>query len=186
MNLFWLKRVGLAGVLGWLMLAGAAWTARVWLPQQRTQVEELGSQARRTRHEMQAQAQHSPVQLIRSPDQAWQTLWQALPVADKRVDLQASVLSAAKDQGLSISAVQYQGSRMPWSAHEGAVLWRQRMVMPVDGTYPAVRSWLAQLLKEPALSVDSVDIDRSDVMSDQVKARVSVSLWWRKTEVARP
>jgi NAD(P)H-hydrate repair Nnr-like enzyme with NAD(P)H-hydrate epimerase domain len=60
------------------------------------------------------------------------------------------------------------------------------MTMPIEGSYASVRAWLAQLLNEPALSIDNVDLQRGDVMSDQVKARVTVSLWWRKQERARP
>jgi hypothetical protein len=184
-----IQSLGLAGVLGLLMLGAAAWLSWSWLPQQRAQVGDLGSQARRARHGLQAKAtqpQASEVVEISSPEQAWQTLWQALPTADKRLALQSAVLAAAKDKGLLVSAVQYQGARTPWSAHEGAVLWRQRLIMPVEGSYPAVRAWLAQVSQEPALSLDEVNLQRPDVMSDQVKARVSVSLWWRKQERAQP
>lgn len=183
------QRFGLAGLLGALLLGGAAWAHFVWLPRQQAQIDEWGSQARRSRHELQtavqAQASSQP-EVVSTPDQAWQRLWQTLPGADQRVTLQSQVLAQARQQGLMVSAVQYQGSKQSWAVQDGAVLWRQRMVMPVEGGYGAVRVWLAQLLKEPALSIDSLDLQRGDVMSDQVKARVSVSLWWRRQERARP
>lgn len=177
----WLAQLGLAGIAGLLMLGGVAWVSQTWLPAQRAQIDDIGSQARRVRHEMQ-----TPVEVASSPDQAWQTLWQGLPQADQSVALQSAVLSAAKDHGLMVSAVQYDGSRMAWSAHEGHALWRQRMVMPLEGRYPDVQAWLMQILKEPALSIDKLSIERGDAMSDHVKANVSVSLWWRKPEVAHP
>lgn len=180
-----MQRTGVAGALGATLLISAAWMHWNWLPRQQAQVDEWGSQARRMRHELQARQEGqaaSQVQTISIPDQAWQLVWQTLPDAQQRVDLQARVLDQARANGLNISAVQYQGARQPWAAQGGAVLWRQRMVMPVDGPYGAVRTWLAQMLKEPALSIDSLDLQRSDVMSEQVKARVSVSLWWRRQE----
>lgn len=183
------QRFGLAGLLGALLLGGAAWVHFVWLPRQQAQIDEWGSQVRRTRHELQAAVQvqaSSQPEVLSTPDQAWQRLWQTLPGADQRVALQSQVLAQARQQGLMVNSVQYLGSKQTWAAQEGAVLWRQRMVMPVEGGYGAVRIWLAQLLKEPALSIDSLDLQRSDVMSDQVKARVSVSLWWRRQERARP
>lgn len=189
MSLRTLQRIGLAGLLGALLLGGAAWAHFMWLPKQQSQIDELGSQARRTRHDLQAAIQSqasSQPETVSSPDQAWQLLWQSLPGADERVTLQSQVLTQAKQQGLTVSSVQYQGSKQNWAAEDGTVLWRQRMVMPVEGSYLAVRVWLAQLLKEPALSVDSLDLQRSDVMSEQVKARVSVSLWWRRPEGAQP
>lgn len=184
-----LQRIGLAGLLGTVLLAGASWVHFVWLPRQQALVDELGSKARGTRHELQvaiqAAAGSAPAQ-ISTPDQAWQLLWQSLPDAEQRVALQSQVLTQAKQQGLGVNSVQYQGSQQSWAAQDGAVLWRQRMVMPVEGRYGAVRAWLTQLLKQPALSIDSLDLQRSDVMSDQVKARVSVSLWWRRQDKVRP
>lgn len=183
------QRLGVVGLLGVVLLGASAWAWRAWLPQQRAQIDQLGSQTRRMRHELQAHlvgAGHPAKQAISSPEQAWQNLWQALPLSDQRLSLQAAVLSSAKSQGLAVNAVQYQGQRMAWASHEGEVLWRQRMVMPVEGGYLAVRAWLAQLLTEPALSVDQLDLLRTDVMSDRVKVRVAVSLWWRKTDGARP
>jgi len=184
-----LARLGVAGCLGLLMLGGSAWVALSWLPVQRMQADELGSQARRLRHEMLAAAtpaQGAQAQTDRTPDEAWQTLWQGLPLAGERVGLQTAVLRAARDQGLQVSAVQYRGAIEPWSAQAGAVLWRQRMVMPVEGAYPAVRAWVATLLAERALSIDAIDVQRPDVMGDQVKAQVSVSLWWRKPQGGTP
>lgn len=183
------QRFGVAGLLGSLLLGGMAWVQVAWLPRQRAQIEEWSSLARRTRHELQAAVQtqaSSQPEVLSTPDQAWQRLWQSLPGADQRVALQSQVLAQARQQGLAINAVQYTGSKQTWAAQDGTVLWRQRMVMPVEGGYGAVRAWLAQLLKEPALSIDSLDLQRGDVMSDQVKARVSVSLWWRRPERTKP
>lgn len=183
------QRIGVAGVLGVLLLGGAAWVQTVWLPRQHARIEDWGSQARRTRHELLASAQAkagSQPEALGTPEQAWQRLWQTLPGADQRVSLQSQVLMQARQQGLVINAVQYTGSKQPWAAQDGVVLWRQRMVMPVEGGYGAVRAWLAQLLKEPALSIDSLDLQRGDVMSEQVKARVAVSLWWRRPERIKP
>jgi len=191
-----LARLGLAGALGLALLIGSAWTQRVWLTQQQAKAGDMGSQARRLRHELLAQAQpvadgasgaaaSEQASKVATPEQAWQTLWQALPTADRRVALQTAVLAAAQKQGVNVTAVQYRGQREAWASQGGVVLWRQRMVMPAEGSYPAVRAWLAQMLQEPALSIDDLDVQRSDVMSEQVKARVTVSLWWRKKEGAK-
>ncbi|HEX5357278.1 MAG TPA: hypothetical protein VFW93_13750 [Aquabacterium sp.] len=185
-----LKRLGLAGGMGISLLVGAAWVYLAWLPAQQEAVDKLGSQARRMRHELQAASggaqQRERSADVRSPEAAWDALWHGLPVADQRVPLQAAVLAAARDNEVMVSSVQYQGRRAPWSAREGAVLWRQRMVMPVSGSYPALKAWMAQMLKEPALTIDEVAMQRSDPALDQLQARVTVSLWWRKPEKAQP
>lgn len=185
-----LKRLGLAGGMGLVLLSGAAWVHVSWLPVQQEAVDKLASQARRMRHELQtvsgAADKGDHAAEIQSPVAAWDALWLGLPSADQRVALQASVLAAARDQGVMVSGVQYQGSRAPWSARDGAVLWRQRMVMPVSGSYPALKAWMAQMLKEPALSIDEVSMQRSDPAVDQLQARVAVSLWWRRPVKGQP
>jgi hypothetical protein len=186
-----LKRVGIVGLTGLSLLAACAWGRFAWLPARQHQIDDLGSQVRHARHELLASSQAAngadvSVKTVSSADQAWQVLWDGLPDADKRVSLQSMVLGSARAGGLQVSTVQYQGSRAAWSAQGGKVLWRQRMEMPVEGSYPALRQWLATLLKEPALAIDAVDIQRNDVMSEQVKGRVVLSLWWRKPERSTP
>lgn len=185
-----LKQLGLAGIMGLGLSIAAGWALWHWGPEQQVAIDKLASQSRRLRHDMQ-QAGALPEQAgqtprVRSPEAAWDVLWQGLPDADQRVPLQSAVLSAARAHGVVVSGVQYQGARQPWSEREGQVLWRQRMVMPANGSYPSVKAWLAAMLKEPALSIDEVSLQRGDLVSDQVQARVAVSLWWRKPEKGQP
>ena len=174
MNL--MKRLGLPGVAALGLLAAAAWAHWSWLPQQQAQVDQLGSQVRKLRHDLLSEggAAGAPKATV-SPEGAWQSMWQGLPDAGQRTALQSEVFSSARTLGLSLSAVQFKGAR------DGVPgVWRQRMVIPVEGRYVDVRAWLTQLLAQPALSLDALDVQHTDVMGDSVKARVSVSLWWRK------
>lgn len=171
-----LKRLGMPGLLGLLLLAGAAWAQWIWLPRQNSLADQQASRVRQLRHELLALAPKDgkPAQVVLTPDAAWQALWQKLPDAAQRTELQSQVLASARDRGLSLSTVQFKG------APEGpAGLWRQRLTLPVEGRYADVRAWLAQLLNEPALSLDALDLQRTDVMGESIKARVSISLWWR-------
>jgi hypothetical protein len=172
-----LKRLGLPGLLGLALLGGAAWVHWAWLPRQQAQADALASKARQLRHELLADADKGPAKPVLTPDAAWQAVWQSLPVSAQRTALQSDVLASAKVRGLSLAAVQFKG------APEGpAGLWRQRLVVPVEGPYTEVHGWVGQLLSQPALSLDALDIQRGDAMSDHVKARVSVSLWWRMAQ----
>ncbi len=174
-----LKRLGLPGLLGILLLAGAAWCQWDWLPRQREQAEAQASKARQLRHELlqAGQAAEGAVSNL-TPAEAWQTLWQTMPEAAQRTPLQSAVMASARERGLILTTVQFNGA-----AQGTTGLWRQRLILPVEGRYADVRSWLGQLLGEPALSLDALDIQRTDVMSDIVQAKVSVSLWWRQAPV---
>mgnify|MGYP003703831279 CR=1 FL=1 len=181
-----LQRLGVVGALGLAMLGGAAWLQMAWLPAQQRAADELGSQARGLRHDLLVEAeagQANPGQpVVDRPELAWERLWTGLPTVERKVPLQAMVLQAAKARGLQVQAVQFQGQREAWAHQAHDTLWRQRMVMPVQGPYPAVKAWLQALLQEPALSLDTLAIQRDSVNSDQVVAQLSLSLWWRQPD----
>lgn len=226
-NLRW-QTLGLPGLLGLLLLAGSWWTHYRWLPTQVAELEQMGSDARRLRHALQAESAKAQAERasgavgdaraaadqaarLAGPEQAWAALWRGLPDEAARTALQQAVLKSAQRAGIKVTAVQYRGEWAPWvqqgrsalvpapalvgasgplrpegvasAASDASVpqgLWRQRLTMPVEGNYPAIRIWLHSLLTQPALSLDALDIQRPEVMSDQVKGQVSVSLWWRQ------
>ena len=176
------KRLGLAGWLGLGLLVGAAWAHFSYLPVQQASVAQLESDVRQARHRMLDAAQvgassAQPALSADKPDLLLQALMDGLPAASLKTSLQANVLRDAAAQGLSVPSVKWRGGVEPWSAKPG--IWRQRMQIPAEGGYGAMRQWVDALLHEPGLSIDAIDIQRKDLMSDQVKAVVSLSLWWR-------
>ncbi len=187
-----LRSLGLVGALGLGLLGVSAWAQWVWLPRQQAEVALQASQARGLRHSLQADsapaagpAERDTLAIAR-PDQAWQAVWAALPRSDRRTAMQSAVLQAARAQGLQLAQVQYQGQREAWSAQGGEALWRQRMTMPVQGRPAAIQAWLQALLREPALSVDALHMQRDSASSDTVTAQLSVSLWWRQPQEGQP
>lgn len=185
----WIRQCGLVGLVGLLLVAAAAWLQWQWMPQQQAVLDEMGSQTRGLRHALRERSErdtaaHQDVQ-VESPQQAWRVLWEGLPPATQRVSLLAAVLGQAKAQGLSVNGVQYQGQQQPWATQGDETLWRQRMVLPVTGRYVQVRAWLDALLREPALSLDALTLQRQDVGEGDVQARVALSLWWRVPNQAR-
>ncbi|MEY4765317.1 MAG: hypothetical protein RI907_1990 [Pseudomonadota bacterium] len=181
-------RLGLVGWAGLALLCASAWGQWHKVPQRLQDAASLASQARGLRHALQADArlfEQAPSAAIEQPEPAWRALWAALPQAESRPALQAAVLQAARSRGLQMPTVQYQGQLQAWASQGGTSLWRERMVMPVQGPYVAVQAWVEDMLREPALSVDALSIQRDSVQSGTVSAQVSVSLWWRQPSEAR-
>lgn len=176
----WLRQLGWPGLLGAGLLLVCAWFIQWQLPQRRADVAQAESDARRLRHELLARTngggEGTALPRRDEPMQAWDRLWSGLPDAQQRLVLQGRVLATAAQAGVPLQAVQWQGEAVKWAPG----LWRQRMTMPVQAPYPALRTWLDRLQRETALSVDVIDIQRKDLMSDQVQAQVSISLWWRQ------
>lgn len=191
-----LRRWGLVGGIGLLLVLCAAWVQWQWLPQRQADLAMQASELRALRHVLQAAepvAQTAPLQrgqrasqppgepaatstTITSAEQAWATWWGHLPAAAQRTRLQAAVTQGAQGLGLQVAAVRYQGEPLPWAPG----VWRQRMSLPVQGHYAAVQAWLTQLLREPALSIEALQIQRDHPQQDTVQAQVQLSLWWRQ------
>lgn len=190
------RALGLPGLLGVLLAGGSAWVLMAWVPERQEQVQMLASQVRQLRHELQSGSSPgsghaakggtvsdvSPV----APDQAWQSVWDALPVDSQRLEILKRVTSSAAKMGVSSQSIQYQGALEAWSVHAGQALWRQRLTLPVQGRYGDVRAWIGTLLSRSYVSLDTLDIQRSDTASDQVSGRISLSLWWRVDQGGAP
>lgn len=193
----WLRQLGWPGLIGAGLLWACTWFIQLELPQRREAVAQAESDVRRLRHGLIARSSAGS-EAAKAPrldePQAWGHLWSALPDESQRLEMQARVLASAADVGVPLQSVQWQGEAVKWIAPAGAVdssssapgLWRQRMAMPVQAPYPALRTWLDRLQREPALTVDALDIQRNDLQSDQVRAQVSISLWWRQTKRESP
>lgn len=187
MSTYWHQARDLAarlGVPGWIGLMLCVGCVTAWvglLPQLRTEVDAQREQVSLLREQLGrsvagAQGANAPEQpLAQRAQVAWGRWWQALPDRQQGMRMQADVLAAAKAHGVLTQSVQFQGGPMKALP----TLWRQQLSLPAQALYPALRAWLAQLSSQKALSIDSLDISRSDPMSEQVKAQVTVSLWWR-------
>lgn len=175
-----LRRLGMPGVLGLLLVMGGAWVWFLELPlakqgllEEQEQVEHLRQQLR----ESSMPSTQPTVSLLDESERAWQALWSGLPEAPQGRALQAKVLNAAQEAGVLPLSVQFSGAPIKG---QGAV-WRQRLTLPVEATYPQLRAWLASVLQEPNISLDALQMSRADVATDRVKAQVGLSIWWRHT-----
>jgi hypothetical protein len=187
-----LRALGIPGGVGLVLLLACAWAFTVLAPDRQAQVDALSSQVRHLRHDLlsdvgdQATAGGAGTDLGRmSPDQAWQSVWDAFPLDSQRLAILKRVTSSAVKMGVSSQSIQYHGAKEPWSEHAGQSLWRQRLTLPVQGRYGDLRAWIGTLLSQPCVSLDTLDIQRADTASDMVSGRVSLSLWWR-VEQGRP
>ena len=186
----WLRQLGWPGLIGAALLLACAWFTQLELPKRHEALAQAESDVRRLRHGLIARAtpgSEAATEALRlnEPAQAWASLWTSLPDEGQRMARQARVLDSAAQVGVPLQSVQWQGEAVKWLAPAGADaatsgLWRQRMTMPLQAPYPALRTWLDRLQREPGLTVDAIDIQRDDVQSDQVRAQVSLSLWWRQ------
>ncbi|HEX5312079.1 hypothetical protein [Aquabacterium sp.] len=189
----WARSLGLPGLVGLALLLGAAWVERQWLPAQQAEVEAKASRVRQLRNSLrehaagqaEQEAQPGAVDWARlSPDVAWQSVWDTLPDASQRVSLLKAISHSATQLGVNSQSIQYRGGIEAWSSHQGQALWRQRVAMPIEGRYADVRAWLGTLLGQSALSLDMLELSRSDTSTDSVKGRVSLSVWWRVSQTS--
>ena len=92
---------------------------------------------------------------------------------DLRLDWLGEVHLAAARHGLVLETGEYRLQHPP-----GARLARYELELPLKGTYPQLRAFLADVLKKiPAAAVDDVVIRRETVASPQLDAKVRLFVY---------
>lgn len=87
----------------------------------------------------------------------------------------ATVYAAARGEKLVLERGDYKGLR-----DVGVPLVRYQITLPVKGTYPQIRRFVAEILEEiPSASIDDISIKRDKIGSEAVDARIKISLYMR-------
>ncbi len=172
------QQLGLPGWVGMALLVLAAWGEWSALPALQRQIDQAAKETHRIRQAVQqggigAQAQATPEQAVAS-------LMARLPTPEQRSTVLAGILEAARAQKLTIDSMQLHqtSDRIEGGPETRAGVSRQQIEVPIKGSYPQIRAWLVSLLQEQsALSLDDLQLKRMDAQTDQLDARVSLSLW---------
>jgi type II secretory pathway component PulM len=185
-------QLGWPGWMGVLMLTMAAGLWALWLPALQAEHEEALTQVEHQRHQLKVLSERLAQQdaakvadplaessrrapLPESADQAWAQLWPMLPERRQMLARQTAILQSAQQQGIRMDSVQFQGGPLKALPQ----VWRQQISVPVQASYPALVNWLQQVRSLGGVSLDAIEISRDEVMSDQVKGRVGLSIWMR-------
>ena len=74
--------------------------------------------------------------------------------------------------------VEINSSDFRMTFEEGSRLARYEMVLPVHGSYPQIRAFIADALKSiPAMAITGINIKRKGVKSSQLEAGIKVNLY---------
>lgn len=173
--LWWLRRE--AARLGWRGLAGIAagvfavgFAVSVLWPA-RHAVVAVKEEVRQVRASLKSGAGTTA-----SPTRAAQlkTFYAFFPAVQSLPDWVGEIHLAAARHGLAMDTGDYQLVRTP-----GARLQRYEMQLPVKGTYPQVRAFLAEVLKKvPAAALEDVIVRRESVGDPRLEARVRLVIWF--------
>lgn len=85
----------------------------------------------------------------------------------------AKLYETAAENGVALDQGQYQLS------HDGkGAMWRYDIVLPVRGSYPQVRKFLAQtLVRIPALALQGISFERQKVGDAMLEANIRLTLY---------
>lgn len=172
-----LGALGWPGALAGLCLLGAAVLALHLTPRWQSEAEELSVQQAALRRSLRASAT-----LPATGAQTPAALLAALPPSAERQQRLADLLEI----GLRLGLVQQRSEqRLGVDADTG--LERLRISMPVQGSYAQLRQYLgAALAHDPALSLDSLHLRRTQRESQDLQAELVWTLHSRREIGARP
>lgn len=161
------KRLGVPGWLGLLLLLTVAWLQLYELP--RLQRQKLTATLA---VQVQVQQLASALRSERGQDNAshWRLLRGQLPELNNQSTLLANMLETARTQGLQPQGLQV-------SAQDVAAvpcLQSLQISLPVRASYASLRAWMEQsLANQPGLALDGLSLRRNDLNADEFDAQLS-------------
>lgn len=99
-----------------------------------------------------------------------------LPAGEAAPEAVARLFSAAGHAGLRLEEGTYRSS-----ARRSGELRRYQIVLPLSGSYPAIRAFLAEVMeRRPELALDSLSFSRETIEGAEVRARLGLTLYLRE------
>ena len=121
------------------------------------------------------QTQQTPVLSPQAELAQFKSFFPPLAEVNKWVD---EIYSAARRERLSLQRGEYK--LMP--DKEGGLV-RYQIVLPLKGSYPQIRRFVAEVLEEiPAVAIDDISIRREKIGDASVEARLRLNLYMRSEE----
>lgn len=172
-----LQRLGWPGQAGLaaLLLAAAAGAAALGPLRWANVAMEHEAETVAARLQQARGAPHSPADAAADTPAA---LIAALPSREEAAAFAAFLYKEAGRRGVDIASTEYRTETLL-----GAEVTRTRIVLPLRGSYAAVRGWIGEALtRHPGAALDELSLRRADDGRGGVAARVQFSLYSR----ARP
>jgi hypothetical protein len=160
--------LGRSGILGLGLLAFVAgFYFSTYRPEQ-MRLEELRSQISKL-EESRARVGEAP----KSPGEKLNEFYGFLPPSNRIADLLERIYGAAEQQKLKLEQGEYRAVRSSVSR-----LTDYQVTLPIKGTYPQVRKFVATALAEvPNLSLESIQFERQKVGDSTVDVKVKLVLY---------
>ena len=166
-----LRRLGVAGVLGiGVLLACAGFWVSALAPLE----EELAAQ--RLAHErLRARTPYRPV-FADGRSEELRRFRSLFSTAGALTGELERLHRAARAAGLDLAQGEYRLERRP------AGLWSYRVTLPVAGTYPQLRAFIAAVLEDmPTVSIDALRFERKGAAQTRLDAQVRLTFHVRPT-----
>ncbi|MDH3320715.1 MAG: hypothetical protein OEO84_13625 [Betaproteobacteria bacterium] len=162
----WLRRLGAPGVIGIGVLLACAgfWVSALQPLQAELAAQRLALERLHTRSPLQ------PVS-IGGREAELRRFQNLFPPATSLTSELERLHRLARRAGLDLAQGEYRLERRP------AGLWAYRVLLPVRGSYPQLRDFVAAVLKDmPVASIDALRFERKKALDSQLDAQIRLTV----------
>lgn len=161
------RRLGAAGLIGLTLVLAAGGVFLLLQPLQRELLQQTAQL-----HALQDHRKDVAAPPPNTTSAAWV---RTLPAASSVPAMMRELAALAQKQGLALDQGQYSVTPVA-----GTALLRWHARLPITGSYPALRIFLAKSLQAiPALALDGFKLERQDIGAQTVQAALRLSLVMR-------
>lgn len=176
-----LGRLGNTGKIGFgLMIAAGIYFVLAVLPQE-TELQKLKDravtlQAQAISKKTAADGTDLEAGKKMSSDQALQVFYDFFPRIDSSPFWIRELTGLAQKQGVELASSEYRLIN-----ESDARLARYEMILPVKGSYPQIRAFIADALETiPAMAISAIAIKRESTAADKLDVRLEINLYLNK------
>lgn len=163
------RHLGLPAALALLMASIAISAQLLWLPKLKAE-QATALQRQRLRVELPRLNEAAP-----DPEREALRWIDALPRVDQRGQQVRLLIERARDAGVTMERADY-----AVQADTSLPISRMNVSVPVQGSYAAVRRFLAGVLNDvPNAALESLQLERSDTRADELRATARLMLLYR-------
>lgn len=110
---------------------------------------------------------------IATPDEQLASFYAFFPRQESTTNWLLKIHAAANESGISLRSAEYKMDH-----RDGDRLSRYQITLPLQGSYPQIRSFIAHVLEDvPAAALNELSLQRDSVSSDALDGRIRLTLY---------
>jgi Tfp pilus assembly protein PilO len=163
----WAKKLGILGIVGIALIAFSIASYFLLVVPKNSRIVALAADIQRVKAEPQILVKED-TETVRM-----QKFYAFFPKQKSSPDLLEKIYASARDESLQLKQGKYN-----YTVDKTGKLGEYQVILPVKGTYPEIRKFVAKVLNElPSAALDDISFKREAISNAELDARIKFTIY---------